>query len=211
MDFSDRPIREVMVRKTVGIIYAASTQYGKRSLDSFLRQKTPLDRIIYIDDGIHSEIDREGIEYHKSQKKLGFLHHLYTTVHQLEDEEIVIPVKGGDELAHEKVVENLKAIYEDEEVWATYGGGMRYPDYRKNPMQEISLIELIRKTKMEEEWEEGHMKSFYAGVFKKINITQFLVDGVFVKEKIESLFMIPMLEICEEKGKFLSNIHYLYN
>jgi hypothetical protein len=199
-----------MVGRTVGIIYAEFAQ-GDRSLRSVFRQKTPFDRIIYIDDGIESSIEKKGIEYHKSQKKLGFLHHLYTTVHQLEDEDIVVLMNGGDELAHDKVIGDLKTLYDEEGIWITYGGGMHYPAYIKNQMKEIPVTDILRKNSSAIDWKEGHMKSFYARVFKKINITHFLSEGVFVKDRLESLFMLPMLEISEEKGRFLFNTHYLYN
>jgi len=140
-----------MVRRIVAIIYAES-KGGERTLRSLLRQNTPLDQIIYIDDGIESAIDKKSVDYHKSQKKLGFLHHLYTTVHQLADEEVVILINGGEELTDEKVVGTLKTLYDQEGVWITHGG------------------------------QEGLMKSFYAKVFKKLHITQFLSEGVFAKE-----------------------------
>jgi hypothetical protein len=127
-----------IIGKVVGIY--VESEGGEIALPGLLRQKESLDRIIYIDDGVSSLIDMFGIDYQRSQKRLGFLHHLYTTVHQLEDEDMVI---------------------------------------------------LLNK-------EGAHLKSFCAGLFKKIHITQFLSNGVFAKEKITPFFMLPMLEICEE-------------
>lgn len=110
-----------------------------KNLDSIRMQNYTNFRTIYIDDcstDDTGELVRQYImEYsleshvtliHNSINK-GALANQYHTIHDCNDDEVIIIVDGDDWLAHANVLRHINQAYTDPNVWLTYGQFQSYP------------------------------------------------------------------------------------
>ena len=65
----------------------------------------------------------------------------------------------------------------------------------------------IRKFK----WVTTHLRTFYAGLFKKIKLEDLLMDGEFFPRCADLSTMFPMIEMAGYHIKFIPEVLYLYN
>ena len=56
-----------------------------------------------------------------------------------------------------------------------------------------------------------HLRTFYAGLFKKIKLGDFLFQGQFFQAACDTAFMFPMLEMAGNKAVHIQDILYVYN
>ena len=56
-----------------------------------------------------------------------------------------------------------------------------------------------------------HLRTFYAGLFKKIQKESLLYEGEFYSMAWDIALMTPMLEMARERHTFITDILYVYN
>ena len=126
---------------------------------------------------------------------------------------IVISADGDDCLKHNQVLSKLNSIYNNSEVWMTYG---RYEEYPYNDVSssyyayppEVVHGNLFREYR----WMASHLRSYRRELFLKINEEDFkLPDGEWLDVTGDQAFMLPMLEMSAERSKFVPDILYVYN
>jgi len=191
------------------VIVCNSGQKLQKTIDSIKRQSKQPDQIILIDNEVESIVLKVRNLNVKPLKSLEKLHHFHEVILQLEDSDIVVVIDGGDELAHDAVLQEVKELYIDERVWLTYGGYLKYPSFERGSCFQIDFIDLLQRKVRLYEIEKLHLKTFYAGLFKKIDIKDLQFRGSFFKEAIDSAMMLPMLEMAEEKAFFWKTPCYL--
>jgi glycosyltransferase involved in cell wall biosynthesis len=124
--------------------------------------------------------------------------------------DILCFVDGDDALAGDDVLPYLNSVYQDPEVWLTYGQFMpmslKYPPFCKP----IPDTRLYRKSKL---WMASHLKTFRRGLFDKINDKDLRgVDGNYYKRVADTAIIYPMIEMCGQKHmRFIEKILYIYN
>jgi len=202
-----------------------NSAFCEQNLISVLTQNYGNFRIIYIDDCSkddtvakvsylidHSPL-KDKITLVQNRINLGALKNLYTAIHSCRDDEIVVTVDGDDFLAHAHVLKKLNAVYADENVWMTYGNFLDYPTYRQKPLicKPIPQNVIRAKSYRKAEWVASHLRTFYAGLFKKISQEHFLYQGEFLPMGWDLAFMIPMLEMADGRFRFIDEVLYLYN
>src|SRR5574338_840797 len=64
---------------------------------------------------------------HNEERK-GAMHNIYKVIKKLPPHVVVINLDGDDKLAHPRVLEYLASVYDNENVWMTYG------NYRSEPV-----------------------------------------------------------------------------
>ena len=167
------------------------SSFLERTMQSIEMQSEKPDQVIHAPQGV------------------GCIHHLYVQVHQMEDADIVFLVKGGDALAHEGTIADLKSLYNQGQALATYGGVVEYPSFQRRVSQKIDILDILRGSIEGDIWETQHCITFYAGLFKKIPLSHFLCDGKFSQSGPESLLMPKILSLAEEKAIFLDTVQYI--
>jgi len=198
-------------------------KWVEKNLGSVLSQEYENYRVVYINDCSSDQtlkMVEQFLQKKDPQKKLelisnftrkGSLWNLYTAVHQAKDEEIVVTLDGDDWLAHEKVLQRLNQSYQNPDVWLTYGQYMDYPSYQKGLCKPFDPKRLKKEGYRNYPWITSHLRTFYAGLFKKIRFEDFWYRGSFYQMGGDVAFMIPMLEMSGGKFEYIPDILYLYN
>lgn len=199
--------------------------YVEKNLRSVFGQLYSNYRVIYVDDHssddtfqkaqtIISELHQENrtLLVHNAQNA-GALANFYQWIHRCEDHEIVVLVDGDDFLAHEDVLNRLNEAYADPQVWLTYGNFLDYPFYKQNPVicKKIPSTILNNNAFRKSPWMTSHLRSFYASLFKKIILSEFIYRGRFYPMASDLALMMPMLELSGRHTLFIEDILYLYN
>lgn len=194
-------------------------------MHSVFSQKYKNYRVIYIDDFStdHTfEKVEKWIEDHnqeertlliRNERNLGALGNIYRAVHSCKDDEIVVTVDGDDFLAHDGVLSRLNEIYSDSEVWMTYGNYLDYPSYKQKPefCKKIPEKVVRQNSYRSSEWVSTHLRTFYAGLFKKIKLQDLFFHGRFFPMGWDVAFMMPLLEMAGKHTQFVKETLYLYN
>jgi len=203
----------------------------KRNLKSIFQQEYDNYRIIYINDASPDKTGNLVAQYVKkfgqehrftlidNQKNCGAMANLYKAIHTCNDSEIVVTIDGDDWLLGKKVFKLLNNTYNDPNVWMTYGqyttiycsGKNEEILTKKGHCRQIPANIIRAHGYRETDWVSSHLRTFYAGLFKQIELKDFLENGRFYDVSWDMAFMLPMLEMVNGKFKFIDNVIYGYN
>jgi len=179
----------------------------------------PLFYLIIIPNGVKeilSIIDREGQKDrctvvnnidHKWQ-----IPNLYEPVHKYcKDDEIIVNVDGDDWLTHPEVFSQINAAYSSADVWITYGSFIEYPSYKLGFCRPYTKHVLDRKGFRKHPFVSSHTRTYYAGLFKKIRLEDFMYHGEFFISSGDLAMMWPMLEMAHDRFAYIPYANYHYN
>jgi hypothetical protein len=127
--------------------------------------------------------------------------HLYQTIHQCKDDEIVVLLTGADWLAHPHVLKRINEIYANPDIWVTYGNYMAYPSY-----QQGSSHEPLPKNLRQAPPQISCPYTFYAGLFKQISLQDFLFEGEFYPIINNKAIITPLLELAGKRYQFVPEV-----
>ncbi|MCH9612154.1 MAG: hypothetical protein S4CHLAM102_06380 [Chlamydiia bacterium] len=196
-----------------------------QNLLSALNQEYKNYHIIYINDDSNDftlENAKHAIAHHpkkhlvrfiSNKKNQGALKNCYDVIHTLDNEKIVILLDGDDWFAHENVLQYLNGLYQDPLVWLTYGQYTLAPHFALGNAKPLSIKEL-REAKVRQYRSftfKSHLKSFYAGLFKRIRKEDLLYDNEFFPVAADCAMMLPMIEMAREHVYFIKDPLYVYN
>lgn len=205
--------------------------YVERNLNSVLEQEYQNYRVVYIDDcstdktyekalqcvEMHQAEDRVQIIKNEVNRKA--LYNLYHAVHSAADDEIIVLLDGDDWLAHGHVLKELNRYYNDPHVWLTYGQYMTYPKYELGISREPIFMTYLKYANLRKvgpfskstDWFFSHLRTFYAGLFKKIKQEDLLYKGEFFSSAWDLAILFPMVEMAREHAVFIPDVLYIYN
>jgi glycosyltransferase involved in cell wall biosynthesis len=155
--------------------------------------------------------------------RMGALANIYNTVHtHCKDHQIVVHVDGDDALPHNNIINRLEQLYEDGTIWITYGQFIFFPQWptgrQWGTTYEISHEEQVQKKIRTLVYVAQHLRTFKAGLFKKVKKDHLMLNGSFYVMNADMATMIPMLEMAspltpESKSRsvFIPDIMYIYN
>jgi glycosyltransferase involved in cell wall biosynthesis len=183
-------------------------------------------RIIYIDDCSCDKTAQEveaflqdypahakRITFIKNSERKGALANLYYAIYSCTDEEIIVTLDGDDFLAHPQVLATLNAAYADTAVWLTYGQLTTWPHTINHFKAKEIPAHYVQAPNGLRQWPYAatHIRTFYAGLFKKIALKDLLYEGQFYQMAWDIAMMTPMVEMARERHKCLADILYVYN
>lgn len=127
-------------------------------------------------------------------------------LHANDDDIIVMLGADGDQLYGTEVFEKLTEVYQDPNVWLTYGG-MISTDGNSNwvkeydrPFRDVPMLLAVNPI------------TFRAKLFKKIRREDLLLGYDYYPMAGDSAFTIPMMEMAgKERIRALKDILYVYN
>jgi glycosyltransferase involved in cell wall biosynthesis len=198
-------------------------EWHDMSFDSVFNQKYENYRVICVADGptdgseelIENYVKENHLEHRfiliKNKTRNGPLACICQAVNLCEKNEIVIDLDNNDWLAHDEVLNQLNRVYQDPEVWMTYGQFIYYPNFRKgfaSPLpQEVIAQNSFRSL--------GGVitlpRTFYAGLFQEINKEDFLYEKQFIQKAGDLAYSIPISEMAGKHVKFIPDVLYVYN
>ena len=195
----------------------------ERNLDSIFNQKYSNYRVIYIDDCspdktykyVQKYIDEHNvadkISLIRNKKNCGALANLYKAIHLCPDHAIIVTIDGDDWLHGDQVFAKVNEAYAGNNVWMTYGQYLEYPRNKLGICKHLSKGIIKQAAYRECNWVTSHLRTFYAGLFKKIKLQDFLYQGEFFSVTWDYSFIMPMLEMSAGRFKFIEDILYEYN
>lgn len=222
-------------KKFVIIIPAYNVEkWCLKNIYSCLNQQYTNFRIIYIDDcstdntyNIIKNLNNNKISLYKQIKRQRQSSSKYIAINSCLDDEIVCILDGDDWFKHNQVLNLLNYEYSKNNIFLTYGS---YEMFSSNENDYFTIIneqkipiklnqgkeylkEVIENNTFRDTYFYGsHLKTFYAGLFKKIPIKYFLDDdNNFFKLSTDLCEMNCLLELAGKKQKFIPNILYVYN
>jgi glycosyltransferase involved in cell wall biosynthesis len=127
-----------------------------------------------------------------------------------EKEDIIIILDADDYLSGPDVLEYLNNVYNDPDIWLTYGQFEPVSKKYSNYCKPIENFRLYRKSN---KWVTSHLRSFKKWLCDKIKIDDLKdPNGNFSNDCEDLKFMFPMLEMAGYKHtKFIQKVLYIYN
>ena len=193
------------------------------NLGSALAQEYHNFRIIYIDDASSDgtgdlvekyvkEWDTENrVTLIHNEERVGALANTYRGVWLCQPDEIVAILDGDDWFAHVRVLEKLNAVYSDPNVWASYGQFQYYPCGSPGWAREIPAEIIERNEIRYYDWVTTHLRTFYAGLFQKINVRDLFYNNQFFSTAGDLAYTWPIMEMAGTHSRFVPDVLYTYN
>ena len=198
-------------------------EWYERNLDSVLGQDYSNYRVIYTDDVstdgtgelVAAYIEKYGaqdkITLVKNKIRRGALYNLYRMIHSCDNDAIVVTLDGDDWFPDDNVLKRLNMVYSSDEVWLTYGQFKMYPHGTMG--WATAMPERIVENNAFREYVHlpTHLRTFYAWLFKKIKLEDFLYNGKFFTMTWDMAMMFPMIEMAGKRHRFIPDVMYVYN
>lgn len=146
-----------------------------------------------------------------NKKRVGALANIYETVYACKDTDVIILLDGDDWLANEQVLFKLNKEYAANRYWLIYTQFIQWP------MDAVGWNKARSKREYQNpnsprNYSPSHLRTFYAGLFKKIKREDLMYEGDFFAMTWDMAIMLPMIEMASEGHvKFLPEIMYIYN
>ena len=194
-----------------------------KNLDSLRNQKYENFHVIYINDNSTDktgEMVQRYIKEHRLEKKftlinnaerLGALENQYNAVHSCANDSIVTLVDGDDQFAHPDVLNIINSMYQDPNIWLTYGQFRVFPGGKIWKCTTFSSDTIEKNDFRKTPFIVSHLRTFYAGLFKLIKKEDLFYDGKFFEMTGDRAAMAPLIEMTGGKFAYISDILYLYN
>ncbi|KKN72159.1 hypothetical protein LCGC14_0413710 [marine sediment metagenome] len=196
----------------------------ERNLSSIISQDYDNFTVVYVDDcspdntgdlvakyiAKHNQQDR--VKLIRNSERKGALCNLYDMIHDCDDDDIVVTLDGDDWFANAVVLKTINEVYQNNDVWMTYGSYQDCPGMTRGcckPYEnQIINANLFRNVP----WRASHPRTFYAWLFKKIKKEDFYdPNGKWLDMAWDLSFMMPMLEMSGSRHKYVHSILYSYN
>ncbi len=200
-------------------------QFYKANLDSIVFQNYPEYRIIYCNDYSTDQTAQlvkkyitdnkleSKITYRENDTRLFALLNIYTAIYTCADDEIIVLIDGDDTLDNSKVLSYLNKLYSENDILMTYGN-FRYSSTGKTASWAKAYdSRTIEKNAFREDTKTGiaHLRTFYAGLFKKIKEEDLKFNSEFLKSASDVAILYPMIEMAGKRHKCIDKVLYCYN
>ncbi len=202
--------------------YNNATWY-KQNLDSVFCQEYDNWRMIYIDDcscdgtgqAVQEYIKQCKQEYRvtfiQNDKRQRHLANQYAAIHACANREIIVILDGDDWLAHNHVLEYVNNVYQDQNVWLTYGQFREFNNNSIGYCRQVQASMIENNNIRQHPWVFGHLRTFYAGLFKLIKEEDLKYNGAFFSMAADVATMIPMAEMAGNRIRFIEDVLYIHN
>ncbi len=148
----------------------------------------------------------------KNNKNVGAMENQYRAIHRCEDRDVIVIYDGDDYFFDNSVLSFINDTYCNEQTWITYGSYVTIGHHPSYCMEPSTSNREARNFFRKHPWVFSHLRTFYAGLFKKIKVDDLKYKGEFIKIFSDFATMLPMLEMAKrDRFKFLKKTLYIYN
>ncbi len=200
----------VEVEKSFVVLLSVSddSKISEKTLSSIFNQNYDNYRIILIDkteqrDVIQS-IYKVARRYNKEHLISIVRDHsdgFYHAIHSCRDDEIIVQMDSKDWLAHEHVLERINQVYSNEGVWLTYSQYLEYPSWKKGKVDPFMKKTLRKTPSSKMPWLVSPFKTYYAGLFKQLQVESHFLDTLYVS----------LVEVSEKHIRFIDDVLYVHS
>jgi glycosyltransferase involved in cell wall biosynthesis len=194
------------------------------NLESCVNQTYKNFIIIYVDD---CSTDKTGelidnyVATHNLKNKVFVIHNqqrvrqlanFYKVIHALDPHIVVVNVDGDDKLMHCHVLEILAKVYQDPNIWLTYGDFTTDDPHFKFHCKRFPKKVIKNKTYRQYKWTASHLRTYYAGLFQHIKKEDLSwSNGEFFPKCADVAMMFPMIEMASPNHfRYIPDILYWY-
>lgn len=154
-----------------------------------------------------------------NQHRMGAMANIYNAIHTLiPDHKVVVTVDGDDELVSDEVLLFLEKAYQDSSIWMTWGQKKTLSDGVAGGAEALPEHVWTQKSLRLDPFCATHLRTFKAGLFKKIKKSDFLYNNEFFPVAWDLAMMFPMIEMCAPISDgdkphylFIPDVLYGYN
>lgn len=195
----------------------------ERNLGSVLIQTYPHYQVLYINDCSTDGTGDLVAEYIKTKdhdakitlinntQRVGALANIYRAVAMSQDNHVIVLLDGDDWLAHENALLKLSQAYKDPNNWLVYTQFIQVPMNEHGWNRTFSKNE-YQNPHIPRTYSPSHLRTFYAGLFKKIKLDDLLYKGQFYPMTWDMAIMLPMVEMASQGHvHFVPDVLYVYN
>jgi glycosyltransferase involved in cell wall biosynthesis len=131
-------------------------------------------------------------------------------VRSTDPEDIIVTVDGDDWLVDDKVLSYLNEVYQDENIWMSYG---QYEPLSKTYSHYCKPIPDTRTYRRSGAWLTSALRTVKRKLFDKINRDDLKDEtGGYYKAAGDLAYMFPIIEMAGPKHiKFIDKVLYIYN
>lgn len=221
------PSRKDYVEQRIVVVAASynNARWYRKHLNSIFNQRYQNWFLIYIDDAsndgtgelvsayIKQADQQDRCMLMRNEKRLGSpLANQCRAISLCDPHDIIVIVDGDDFLAHSGVFKYINNVYQDPDVWLTYGQFAEWPNGAKGfccPFpQEVVENNTFRK------WPHlpSHLRTFRSALFMKIDLEDLMYEGKIFTMAGDLAAMMPMIEMAScGHFRFISEVLLLYN
>jgi glycosyltransferase involved in cell wall biosynthesis len=185
-------------------------------------------RIIYIDDCsldataelvecyIHNCNQSHRCTLIKNKTRKRALANLYYAIQLCEPDEIVFNMDGDDWLADEFIFAMINQIYQDPNIWITYGSFINWPTNEIGYCQPISSEYVEKQLFRKKWWKPGQLRTFYGWLAHQIKLKDLLFEGPYFQGEFfpansDLAIYYPMMEMAGFHYQFIPELIYIRN
>ncbi len=199
----------------------------KQNLDSVFTQNYQNYQVIYIDDCSTDgtgNLVRQYVTEHNLENKISIfsnnrrrsaLPNLFNAIHSCNDTDIIAILDGDDWFAHENVLSYFNEIYKDPNVWITYGTykdlAVDYDNFYGSDLSFDWVKNNFLENEVRAAFTPGHIKTFYASLFKKIKLSDLFYEGKFAPSSYDIAINIPLFGMGKDHIKWIPEITCIHN
>ena len=205
-----------------------NADWFERNLDSVFNQTYQNFRVIYIDDCsydgngelVEKYIHQHGQEYRttliKNPVRRRAMANIYYALQLCHDDEIVINHDGDDWWSDEHVLAMYNEIYQNPNVWITYGQFINWPTNKMGYCKPLDPQVVEKQLFRKKWWMPGQLRTFYAWLFKQIRLCDLLFTGpgftgLFFPANSDLAIYYPMMEMAGLNYYFVEKVIYIRN
>lgn len=147
-----------------------------------------------------------------NSKNKGALANIYYAATTCPSHKVIGLLDGDDWFKHNQVLEYVSTLYEQEDIWMTYGQFELWPDNRIGHCRPYSQ-EVILKNAFRQVYGllPSHFRTFYAWLFQRIEKKDLLYKRKFFPVTWDMAIMFPLIEMAGEHHKCITQVLYVYN
>jgi len=220
------PLSEKGEQRIVVVVASYNNQlYYRRNLDSIFTQNYENYHVLYINDCstdntlvlvesyVRNRAMADRITIIANKERRGALANHYQAIHEhCKDTDLVVIVDGDDWLHGHRVFSYLNGVYKDSNVWMTYGQFVQYPSKDRGWCRDMPKDVVARNAFRDHTHNPGHLRTFYAGLFKQIRKEDLMYQDDFLRMCADNAVMFPMIEMARNGHfKFIDKLLLVWN
>ncbi len=195
----------------------------EKNISSVFSQNYQNYHLLYIDDCSTDEkadLVQDWVEKHmvadritliRNTERIGAMANQFKAIQLIPDGAVVCILDGDDWLAGPNVFTHLNKLYADSSVWLTHGQFVTYPGGQYGWSREIPQKYVDSNGFRDYVHNLTHLRTFYAGLFKRIEKEHLMFEGQFWKMCADNAAMFPMAEMARGHIKFNSEVLLVWN
>jgi len=160
---------------------------------------------------IKSSIHNKKTRIKNNRVNLGALQNIVEGIDAISNnpEDIIVLVDGDDWLAHNNVFALLNKIYQDPNIWLTYGQYKYTTEKHRGICAHLTNTRKCRKRR----WVTSHLRTFKRHLWDKVKNKDLRDnEGNYYSMSWDMAMMLPMVEMAGLKRiKYIKEILYIYN